>query len=232
VNEDQWNSCTDPEEMLEFLKGKASDRKLRLFAVACCRHLLREVRVDPKDEHAVDVAERHADGYSSAAELDAARRYVPGPPSACRTAAFACRDAASMEGGTVMADCSAGNAAWAAGEHAAFLVHGNSDSPDFAAAQAAEEVAQAAFLRDIFGPLPFGEVVLDLVGNDGTIKRLAEAAYQERQLPGGTLDSMRLGVLADALEEAGADGEIVAHLRGPGPHARGCWCVDWLTGRE
>jgi hypothetical protein len=33
-------------------------------------------------------------------------------------------------------------------------------------------------------------------------------------------------VLADALGEVGAPGELVAHLRSPGPHVRGCWPVD------
>jgi hypothetical protein len=68
--------------------------------------------------------------------------------------------------------------------------------------------------------------------NAGTVKRLAEEAYQERLLPSGHLDPQRLGVLADALEEAGADAELVGHLRGPGPHYRGCWCIDLLTGRQ
>ncbi len=34
----------------------------------------------------------------------------------------------------------------------------------------------------------------------------------------------RIAVLADALEEAGCtDPAILSHLRGPGPHVRGCW---------
>jgi hypothetical protein len=35
--------------------------------------------------------------------------------------------------------------------------------------------------------------------NDGLVARLAQAAYHERHLPAGTLDSGRLVVLADAL---------------------------------
>jgi hypothetical protein len=39
--------------------------------------------------------------------------------------------------------------------------------------------------------------------------------------------------LADALEEAGcADADLLGHLRGPGPHARGCWAVDLLLEKE
>jgi hypothetical protein len=49
----------------------------------------------------------------------------------------------------------------------------------------------------------------------------------------GTLDTSRLAVLADALEDAGCDrADILGHLRGPGPHVRGCWAVDLLLGKE
>jgi hypothetical protein len=69
--------------------------------------------------------------------------------------------------------------------------------------------------------------------NDGTVRRLAEGAYEHRLLPSGTLDLARLAVLADALEEAGCDqADILKHLRGPGPHVRGCWAVDLLLGKE
>ena len=45
------------------------------------------------------------------------------------------------------------------------------------------------------------------------------------------LDPDRLAVLADALEEAGCENEdILQHLRGPGPHVRGCWVVDLVLG--
>ena len=52
-------------------------------------------------------------------------------------------------------------------------------------------------------------------------------------MPLGELDSDRFAVLSDALEEAGCDDTaILNHLRSPGPHVRGCWAVDLLTGRS
>ena len=52
------------------------------------------------------------------------------------------------------------------------------------------------------------------------------------RVPTGRLDATSLAVLADALEEAGAtDADLLNHLRGPGPHVRGCWVIDLLLGK-
>jgi hypothetical protein len=58
------------------------------------------------------------------------------------------------------------------------------------------------------------------------VRSLAQATYDERNMPRGTLDPIRLGILADALEEAGGPAEMLEHLRSPGKHVRGCWGVD------
>jgi hypothetical protein len=202
--------------------GRASDRKLRLFAVACCRLLLRQVRVVPSAEHAVEVAERYADGAASVAELRGVARY------ANSTAEHACMNAAEAEAGTAMADCAAGNAAWAATQPGTVMPgdHGRS-----AARLAAEETRQSDLLRCVLGPVlfrplpPVAPAVLAWGG--GTVGKLAAGVYAERDFP-----QERLGVRADAAEEAGlTDADVLAHLRSPGPHARGCWGVDLLLGR-
>jgi hypothetical protein len=68
--------------------------------------------------------------------------------------------------------------------------------------------------------------------NDAAVSCLAQAAYDERILPAGTLENTRLAVLADALEEAGcSDEQVLGHLRGGGEHYRGCFIVDALLGK-
>src|SRR4051812_9442784 len=59
------------------------------------------------------------------------------------------------------------------------------------------------------------------------VASLARAAYAGYEHPSGHLDPARLTVLADALEEAGCtDRALLEHLRGPGPHLRGCHVLD------
>jgi hypothetical protein len=97
---------------------------------------------------------------------------------------------------------------------------------------------QPALVRDIFGPLPFRPLQplapSLLAWQDGQVIRLAQAAYEHRLLPSGHLDSQRLAVLCDALLDAGcpADDELLLHLRGEGPHWRGCFALDALLGRS
>jgi hypothetical protein len=83
---------------------------------------------------------------------------------------------------------------------------------------------------------PFHPITISpsvLTWNDGLVARLAQAAYEERHLPAGTLDNGRLAVLADALDEAGCtDADFLGHLRGPGPHVRGCWPLDLCLGKS
>src|SRR5262245_8575720 len=61
VTEAEWLGCTDPKLMLEFLRRKASERKLRLFSVACCRRIWYLV-TDERSREAVLTAEQVDDG--------------------------------------------------------------------------------------------------------------------------------------------------------------------------
>lgn len=96
-------------------------------------------------------------------------------------------------------------------------------------AEAAEQLAQADLLRCVVGNPFRAKHAIDplwLTWNDCIVRRLAEGIYAERRFGD-------MGVLADALEEVGCmDQEVLAHLRSPGPHARGCHVVDLLLGRD
>ena len=72
---------------------------------------------------------------------------------------------------------------------------------------------------------PFRPVTFDPLWRSETAVALASAIYADRAFD-------RLPILADALEEAGCDlPDVLAHCRGPGPHARGCWVVDGVLGK-
>jgi len=99
-----------------------------------------------------------------------------------------------------------------------------------AAVQAGERKKHADRLRHIIGP-PF-PLTIHPAWLSSTVLSLAQAAYDNRILPGGTLDNARLAVLADALEDAGCDNaDILNHSRRPGDHVRGCWVIDAILGK-
>lgn len=74
MTEAEWLNGTDPESMLLFLQnsGRASDRRLRLFACACCREMW-EYLSDERSRQVVEIAERMADGRATQEELTAAK---------------------------------------------------------------------------------------------------------------------------------------------------------------
>src|ERR1700733_5776424 len=71
VTENEWLQHDEPVLMLDFLRGKIGDRKLRLFGLACCRRIQRLVP-NPYALKALQVAERFADGEANISDLFAA----------------------------------------------------------------------------------------------------------------------------------------------------------------
>jgi hypothetical protein len=208
MDEKEWLACTDPTAMLEFVRGKASDRKLRLFAVACCRRLGAELP-DQRSWDAVHVAECFADGNGTEHDLMIARRDAEASFQKDRTAYAAVQ--------------ATGGKAWDAAVGAVEAV-------DYLGWEWYEEgvereQVQTGLLREIFGN-PFRPVALDPAWRLSNVIALAKPIYDDRAFD-------RLPVLAEALEEACCDSQdILNHFRGPGPHVLGCWALDLLLGKS
>jgi hypothetical protein len=259
VNEAEWMSCNDAQRMLEFLRTQrtARERKLRLVAAACCRQVWDWL--GEKSRRAIDVLEQYVDRLATADELHIAARgagedsleeFGHHHPS---NAAYI---ATTIQQNVTALDVALGAAAeiaeavrCEASISKGISIHGwPPPAPlliDPAVRQACIEAgdkataaarwAQCHLLRDVFhGPRRAVYFRRNwLFWNDHLVPRLAQAAYDERLLPDGTLDAGRLGILADALLDAGCDvEELLSHLRNPGPHVRGCWAVDAVLSRS
>jgi hypothetical protein len=70
MTEQEWLECADRQKMLEFLRGKASERKLRLFACGCSRQTWDSLTLESV-RGAVQTAEKYADGSAGNQELRA-----------------------------------------------------------------------------------------------------------------------------------------------------------------
>jgi hypothetical protein len=218
--------------MLELLQGKASGGKLRLFAAARCRLFRPDWAEDlwPIRE-AVDAAEQSSDGLCPAEQLTRLHR----PPEVFREEVrFGTMD--PTMGSTVLPPSYLGQLLVQAisspdASTAAWGVLYDDLWPSFGGywkGGPQERRAESQLLREVFGN-PFRPVTIlhtVFAWNDGTVAKLAQGIYDGRAFDG-------LPVLADALEAAGAtDAALLGHLRGPGPHALGCWALDIVVGKS
>jgi hypothetical protein len=206
VTEAEWLASGDPQAMLQFLheSGKASERKLRLFACAWCRSRGWDGHRDwYVIEVAVNTAEKYADGAILSDRFAAAGE---------KLRLYGLYHATSEE--TQVADRIL---SLEAGEAALAAIRAEDRLPD-----------AAALLREIFGNLSHKVSIAtsSLRWNDWTVVDIAQAIYDDRAFD-------RLPLLADALEDAGCvDAQLLGHLRKPGPHFRGCWAVDLLLAKS
>jgi hypothetical protein len=248
MTEAEWLECKDPGPMLESLRGKISERKLRLFACACCRRVWSLIR-DERFRIALQTAELFADSMVAKEEMTHARdaaipafvqlhggddeapaaalsaAEIPAPPKTFWDRlldAFAdpwWEDEFDKGDPHAPAIVTARHAAWAA-------AHAQDQRPlRGSLGEMAEQWEQASLLREIIGN-PFRLVAFDPAWRTPAVLHLAQAMYDDRAFD-------QLPILADALEEAGcASREVLDHCRGPGPHVRGCWVVDLVLGKE
>ncbi len=248
----EWVTCTDPALLLEFVRTcpVATSRKSRLVTCALCRAHW-DLLYHDASKAFVEVVEKHADGEATAPSRGEAEYAAECPtfgydftPSTYRgltdEAPRGVRRLVEMgvlnESALQLVDCpvdetvrerflAAANLAWWA------------DRADLGVGPIKESLCvlrspAQRVLDCVFGPLVFCPVTLDRSWLTTTVISLAQAVYDDRNLPSGLFDNVRLAVLADALEEAGCDNaEVLSHLRSGGEHVRGCWVIDSILGK-
>jgi hypothetical protein len=171
-----------------------------------------------RNRRAVEVAERFADGQGSAADLTPRAAIKSARTDLERAAFFATWDGPVSEDTVSLGVAST-------------LASRRSDDMR-EAATLAHDAEHAGLVRCILGN-PFRPVAADPFWLTATVVSLAQAAYDNRILPAGTLDATRLAIPADALEDAGCtNSDILSHCRSEGLHVRGCWVVDLLLGKK
>ena len=222
MTEAEWLTYASPTAMLMVLhfQNKASERKWRLLAVACCKRIW-PLLTNERSRRAVELWEHSADHPVSNEELQAASK-------------------AAYENMLLYSDDElTANAARSAALAAAFASYPylgfyNIQELMIAAIGAAvsggipfDAPAQADLLHDVFDSA-FRRLNIQqswLKWNDESVRELSQAIYDDRAFD-------RLPILADALEDAGCDNaDILTHCRSGGEHVRGCWVVDLLLGK-
>ncbi len=250
MDEAAWLNATSPMPMLDFVRagGRASARKWRLFACACCRRVWGRLP-DPRNRELVVAAEEYPEGDFEDPELHAAivassacegelrddpaywvakhlgRGFYKWPAAvsafsvACKVLSIAADDDAR--------EFDVGTGAALVGARYGEPFRLSSPLPRGAHAEAK---VLAGLVRDLFGPLLFRPVTIPpdvLAWGDRLVVRLARALYEGRRWGD-------MPLLADALLDAGCDNEeVVAHCREQGTaHVRGCWVIDLLLGKS
>ena len=229
MTEQEYLAISDPLFLLEFYR-RASERKLRLFGVACCRRMW-ELLTDKRCQQAVTAAEQFAEGLISQEAFEEARWKAVDAYSAYSQQGTPTTPHLLAQEAAADAACSV---CWAD-------FHPTEEEEAYGAARATcqclrravahmagdaaqETSAQVALLRCIFRS-HFRPVAMDTAWLTTTVKHLGTAIYTDR-----TFD--RLPSLAVALEDAGCtNADILNHCRQPGEHVRGCWALDLVLGK-
>jgi hypothetical protein len=243
MTEDEWLACNDPMPMLAFLRSKASDRKVRLFACACF-HPVRDF-FSKVTQRAVEVAERFADGIGSPDELSQAFRLARGARQnwhdlrrfRLNQSPWDMAEEWADDALRILTDDALRQAGHAFLKRTAQGLKGKRKErrrelqarQTFEDAWWVERKAQADVLHDIVGN-PFRPVSPSpqsvLSWNDGIVAKIAQGIYAERAFD-------RMPILHDALLDAGcADEALLMHCRNPEGHVRGCWALDLILGKE
>jgi len=216
MTEAEWMAATDPTPMLEFLKGKANDRKYLLTSLHACRILWNSVRL-PILWTGLTICERQFEGRSSPSEMN---RLLKVFANRLDSLLINTSDPGwngkrnAVMGILLLVD-----------ETVARAFGRDTDICGMAGCIIpAEGEGYAHVIRDIFGN-PFRPITVNPSWRTSTVVSLASGIYEDRAFD-------RMPILADALQDAGCDNEdVLNHCRQPGEHCRGCWAVDLVLGK-
>jgi hypothetical protein len=214
MTEGEWLAGGRPEPLLAELATTLTDRQLRLFVCACCRHIW-HLLPDRRLQLAVELAERYAEGQCNdaelviahaaaqvAAEVDDAEKYVAG-----NAATVASQPHVTLEDAIDAAEDAANAIGF--GGHSAYQ---------------GEQRHQAMLVRAIVGN-PFRPVVIDPGWRTPDVRALADHIDRTRNY-------VDLPKLADALSAVGcAEPTVLAACKTRGPFVPGFWVLDRLLGR-
>ena len=187
MTETEWLTCTNPTLMLESLEGKVSDRKLRLFACACCRHIW-HLLTESRFRDVVQVTEDYADGLATEEAMRSSWLSVVANSATQTVQPDAYQAVGGMAFVTREMPPGYGPDSWGVAnvKHVVRRVLRLSENRE------TELAAQSAALRCLIGnpfhPSPTFPIAV-LVWNDGTVVKLAHGIYDDRafdRLPVGS----------------------------------------------
>jgi hypothetical protein len=226
MTEQKWLAAPRPGALLSLLRGKSapSDRKSRLFAVACCRRVADHIP-DITLVEVMDGCERLAEHLDAddwnPRYVDKLRRLADRAVEAI----FAVPDPDSDHEGFVSAVLQLTAFPIYPGDCSSSCVEALCGHDDFETGHG-ELLFQADLFRDIV-PNPFRPVTFSPSWGADTAVSLARTMYESREFSA-------MPILADALQDAGCDSAAVLdHCRDPDQvHVRGCWVVDLVLGKS
>jgi hypothetical protein len=202
MTEQEWLACTDPMPMLELLRGKVSDRKMRLFAVTCLKKLW-ALLSDERSRRAVEVVGAYVEGRATDDDMWRVRdeAFEAVRDDIFCSLRFMAADITLLSGLAKIADACLQD----------LRKYPASDAP--------------AVLLEVFGN-PFRPVTVNPAWRTLNVTALAQSIYDNR-----TFDRLPIlaDALEDAGCD---NADILNHCRQPGEHVRGCWVVDLVLGKE
>jgi hypothetical protein len=211
--EEEWQARSQFVAMLTHVhKAGCSDRKIRLAAVAVCRHLV-QLQYQPEWHNAIELSEEWVEGIVAEPQLVTAHfqlQAITAQIGASGNSFYGHRAVLDLTQPVsqlgVLFDVK--GVAWNA-------------NMAFGAGQGQKvRAAHCGIVREIFGN-PFRPVAFDPAWRTSTAVSLARTMYESREF-------LAMPILADALQDAGCEhADVLGHCRDPqAVHVRGCWVVD------